>query len=209
VGLEIRDAVLQQKLATPETVMLAYAESVGLPYIDLEEIGVAEDLVPLVAPAIARQHSCVPVMVDGERLLMASPNPLVPDVEEDLRLRTGMPVRTVLCTPAGITAMIAKYYSGEARPMTPAPTPAAKQQAQPAAAAAPSPAHPVLSPEEQAKRRMMVALIAFNIGVILTIVLAVMYRGGMGLLGMLDFVLAFVVGTIAAGAAFGLSTMLK
>ena len=114
VGLEVRDAVVQQKLATPDVVMLAYAESIGLPYVELDDIGVAEDLVPLIPPATARQHSCVPVMADENQMLMASPNPLVPDVEEDLRLRLGKTIRTVLCTPASINAVVAKYYPPDA-----------------------------------------------------------------------------------------------
>ena len=40
-------------------------------------------------------------MADHGHLLMASPNMLPPDVEEELRLRFSMPVRTVLCTPSG------------------------------------------------------------------------------------------------------------
>ena len=39
VGLEIRDAVVQQKLARPDVVMPAYAESVGLPYLDVTGSG--------------------------------------------------------------------------------------------------------------------------------------------------------------------------
>ncbi len=110
VGLEIRDALLQQKLATAEAVMQAWAESIGLPYVELSEVGVDESLVGKVPTYTARQHSCVPVMVDEGQLLMASPNPLKPDVEDDLRVRTGMPVRSVLCTPGDIHAMIEKYY---------------------------------------------------------------------------------------------------
>ena len=90
--------------------MLAYAESQGLPYLELEDMGIDEELVGQVPPTIARQHSCIPVMVDEGQLLVASPNPLVPDVEEDLRLRFGMPVRTVLCTAASINALVAKHY---------------------------------------------------------------------------------------------------
>ena len=37
--------------------MLAYAESVGLPFIDLEDVGVDEVLAPAVPPTLARQHS--------------------------------------------------------------------------------------------------------------------------------------------------------
>ena len=39
VGVELHQAVLQQKLAEPEAVMMAYAESIGLPYLDLRDIG--------------------------------------------------------------------------------------------------------------------------------------------------------------------------
>ncbi|MCE9553473.1 MAG: general secretion pathway protein GspE, partial [Planctomycetes bacterium] len=36
-GMSVRDAVFQQKLATPEVVMQVYAESLGLPYLDLAD----------------------------------------------------------------------------------------------------------------------------------------------------------------------------
>ena len=121
VGLEIRDAVVQQKLASTESVMLAYAESLGLPYVDLTETGVDPELVAKVPVTICRQRSCVPILSDGDSLLMASPNPLVPDVEEELRLRLGMPVRSVLCTVGQINEAIAKYYPRDAAPAAAAP----------------------------------------------------------------------------------------
>ena len=114
VGLEMRDALIQQKLVTAEIVMQAWAESIGLPYVDLCEVGVDESIVPQVPTYTARQHSCVPVMIDDGQLLMAAPNPLKPDVEDDLRVRTGMPVRSVLCTPADIHTMVEKYYPKDA-----------------------------------------------------------------------------------------------
>jgi len=114
INLEIRDAVMQQKLAPPDAVMSAYAESLGLPYIDLGDVGVNEEIAPQVPAMLARQHSCVPVMVDNGQLLMASPNPLVPEVEEELRLRLGMPIRTVLCTPIDVHAAVDKHYPKEA-----------------------------------------------------------------------------------------------
>ncbi len=114
VGLPIRDALLQQKMVAPEAVMQAYAESVGLPYVDLAETGVDETLVLQIPTAMARNFSCVPVMVDDGQMLIASPNPLNPDMEEHLRHRVGMPVRSVLCTPSGVNAAIDKHYSREA-----------------------------------------------------------------------------------------------
>jgi hypothetical protein len=114
VGLELRDAIVQQKLATADAVTPLYAESIGLPFIDLTDIQVDQSLVPRVPTYLARQHSCAPVMIDDGAVLMATPHPLVPDVEEELRLRIGMPVRSVLCTSAQINEVIGKYYAKDA-----------------------------------------------------------------------------------------------
>jgi len=209
VGLETRDALVQQRLAAPEVVMLAYAESLGLPYVELADVGVDEHLVPQVPATLARQHSCLPVMVDDGQLLMASPNPLVPDVEEELRLRLGMPVRSVLCTAASINALMANYYPREAA----GPAAAAKKAAGKPAAVKPAPEpdeQPApLSRDEEIRRRALISVIVFNIAVVICVMVLVMLRGGLHLLGFLDFVLTFLVASLAGGAAFGIATYLK
>ena len=110
VGVEIRDALVQCKLAPADVVAQAFAESVGLPYLELSDVGVDATLLGHVPIQLARSHSCVPVIIDEGQLLVASPSPLQPQVEEELRLRSGMSVRSVLCTPAGIHEVIAKHY---------------------------------------------------------------------------------------------------
>ena len=203
VGLEIRDALVQQKMAAADVVMLAYAESLGLPYIELEDVGVDEELVPRVPPTLARQHSCVPVMTDEGQLLMASPNPLIPDVEEELRLRFNMPVRTVLCTPASINTIVSKYYPRDA-----AALPAATAPKKPSAQKAPQKEEPAspLSREEELKRHGMFAVIGFNVTVIFCMILLVIFRGGMGALGRWDFVITLLLAIVAAAATFKITT---
>ncbi len=105
---------MQQKIAAPEAVMLAFAESIGLPFVSVEDIGVDEAVAPQINPNTARQHSFVPLMVDRGQLLLASPKPVNPDVEEELRMIFGMPVRSTICTPVEINAAIAKYYPRDA-----------------------------------------------------------------------------------------------
>ena len=114
LGLDVRDAVVQQKMVTAEIVTQAFAESLGLPYVELGDVGVDEKIVPKIPTVLARQHSCAPVMIDDGQLLMASPMPILPEVEEELRLRLQVPVRSVLCTPADIHTIIERYYSREA-----------------------------------------------------------------------------------------------
>lgn len=203
VGLEVRDALVQQKMATAEAVMLAYAESVGLPYIELGDVAVEEELTARVPATLARHHSCVPVMTDEGELLMASPNPLIPDVEEELRLRFNMPVRTVLCTAAGINAMVAKYYPREAAAAARGAA-SSKPAARPVAARPGSP----LSREEKPRRRKLLSVVAFNAIVIVYMVYRVISYSG----PWWDFpsfssaAMAILLGLVAAGAVFGVTT---
>jgi hypothetical protein len=206
VGLETRDALVQQKAVAPDAMMLAYAESVGLPYLELADVPVDETLIAQVPPLLARQHSCIPVMVDRGQLLVASTSPLVPDVEEELRLRFGMPVRTALCTAAGINAMLAKYFPHDAG--GPVVVPAQKGGQ---AAVAPQPVKILapLSPDELSKRCTTTAIVAFNVSVVACILLFVLRRGGFAFLSTTDFVITLLVSSAFAAAGFVLTAKLR
>jgi len=165
VGVEMHDALVQQKLATPDVAMQVYAESQGLPYIDLADIGCDEFLLPKMPALMARTHTCVPVMIDDDQLLVASPHPLKPEVEEELRLRVGMPVRALLCKASAVNAVIAEHYTKEAAAAEMAAGGGAA--AKPAAKKAASPAPEQSSAEaKQAfkKQRWLVTFMSFNFG---------------------------------------------
>ncbi len=203
VGVDVRDALVQQKLARYDEVLPAYAESIGLPYLDLKDVPLNAQLIASVPPMIARQHSCVPVLIDNNELLMASPNPLDPNVEEELRLRFSMPVRTVLCTPRNVNDVIAKYVPKDAQAVPPpaaatataaAPTGNAPAAEAPAPVAAAKPTGPMT--EDEKKERQQWALVAlFGTGMVLTNVL--MWVVGMG--GVVSVLLAVSVGAVAGG----------
>ncbi len=183
IGVEVRDALVQQKLAKADAVLPAYAESIGLPYLDLADVPLDSSLIARVPPVLARQHSCVPVLIDSNELLMASPYPLDPNVEEELRLRFGMSVRSVLCTPGNIHDAIAKYVPRDGSAPEPAPAAAASpvHAAAAPAAAAPAPAaRPTgpMTPEEQKQRRdyAMVAFFGGNI-VLMNLLYYGLHRG--------------------------------
>ena len=128
LGVGLHQALMQQKVADPEKIMLAYAESIGIPFVSLEDVPVDEYYAPQINPVMARQHSFVPVMADMGKLILASPEPLGIDVEDELRMLFEMPVSYAICTPQQINAAIAKYYPRDAvqqsfsAPATPKPT---------------------------------------------------------------------------------------
>jgi hypothetical protein len=174
IGVEVKDALVQQKLAKPETVMPAYAESLGLPYLDLADIHIDPQLVARLPATLARQNSCAPLMVDGKQLLFVAPNPLDPDVEQELRMRMGLPVRTILCTPAAITEILDKHFPREAAAAEMASgvlnRPIAQATPGGAAPTAAAPARIAASPELKKKRRL-VGIMAFNFTFFLLMVL--------------------------------------
>jgi hypothetical protein len=229
VGLEVRDALVQQKAAAPDVVMLAYAESIGLPYVDLADVGVDEALVPQVPAAVARQHSCLPILCDRGQVLMASPNPLAPEVEDELRLRLNMPVRTVLCTAGSINPLITKYYARD--PAAPAARAPATGRA-PAAGGAPAkppearkgpapPAKPKASIPKVSRPKFSLprfsfgggggdvkgaaifSLLAFNLTVILVVFARVIFHRGGWTWGMAGVTVALAV--LLGGAAAGIT----
>ncbi|HEY1065494.1 MAG TPA: hypothetical protein VGE52_05275 [Pirellulales bacterium] len=113
VGYDLRDALLNQKVAPAEKLVSLYAESQGLPYLDLNDVTIDESLLPLIPTRLARLNSCAPIMVDDGQLLVVSPHPVSHELEDTLRLKTGLPVRSVLCTSAAINAVVEKYYTKE------------------------------------------------------------------------------------------------
>jgi hypothetical protein len=210
VGVEIRDAVMQQKLAAPDQVMQAYAEAVGLPYVEISEVGIDESLLSKLPAVMARQQSCVPLMIDDGRLLVVSPNQLSPEIEDQFRLRFGVPVRTVLCTPSSIHEAITKHYSREqaaaelsagpvkADAKAPRPEPKVAGEEKPTRRAGVDPAER----EAWKKKQRMGALVGFNFGFMGTMFAAALGGYTLQLGMMLSILIAAVVGAIAAGATW-------
>lgn len=110
VGIDLHEAILQKKFAPPEEVMMAYAESVGLPFVHLSDISVDEGVVAQFDPMTARKYSCVPVSIDQGYVLLVTTKPVLSEVEEELRLVFNLPTRCVICAPAELSAAITQYY---------------------------------------------------------------------------------------------------
>ena len=113
VGLPLRDAICQKGFVPHVDVTRAYAQSEGLSFLDLDDVEIDKDLLPKISVVTARTHSIVPVMIENQQLLLASPNRIDLQLEEDIRLGLGMQVRMVLCTSNDIHRIITEHYSRE------------------------------------------------------------------------------------------------
>ncbi|QGJ70810.1 General secretion pathway protein GspE [Planctomycetales bacterium 10988] len=113
VGIELHEALIQQKALDPSRIAQNYAESLGLSYIDLGDLELTERVLKKVPAFLARQHSCVPVLVDEGQLVLASPKVLRPEVEDQFRIKAGMPVRLAICTRQNVDDVIEDHYTKE------------------------------------------------------------------------------------------------
>ena len=203
VGVEIRDALIQQKIAPADVVIPAYAESVGLPYLDLAEFEVDAMLAAKVPAFIARQQSLVPVMIDNNQLLVASPTPIDPQVEDDLRLRVGLSIRTVLVTPTAIHDVVNRFYTKEAAAAELASGAAsrpAEKKGSTAAKKDKSEDRPRTAEEyeERKTKRRNMAIVAFNFTFMFVMV-------GLQFGTKLDLIIKLPIAFLAAGIAAGIA----
>jgi type II secretory ATPase GspE/PulE/Tfp pilus assembly ATPase PilB-like protein len=70
-----------------------------------------DDVLDKVPRRVIKTHTCLPLFEDRGRLLVACVDEPSPALEDEMRLRFGMPMRAVLAVPRGVNQAIAKYYA--------------------------------------------------------------------------------------------------
>jgi len=114
-GLDLRDAFVQLKMVDQDIAAQALATELGLPYVDLADTLPDDDVLDQVPKSTVKQHSILPLFIDEGVLLVACVNHIGHELEDELRLRFSVPVRSVLASPQAISQAINKYYAPGAR----------------------------------------------------------------------------------------------
>jgi len=86
------------------------AEQLGLEFIDLSETPLDASAVGLVPQTTARRHSCIPVRIEDEKLILAMADPANVVAVDDIRALTKRDVRTVVATKVDVQGAISRYY---------------------------------------------------------------------------------------------------
>ncbi len=110
-GLSERDAVIQMKLIDHATAAQALASSLGLSYVELDDMLPEDSALDAVPRSLVKKHSFLPLFIDEGTLLIACVDAPEHDLEDELRLRYGVPVRAVIATPRSINQAIAQHYA--------------------------------------------------------------------------------------------------
>eukprot|EP00913_Durusdinium_trenchii_P023332 g21910.t1 len=110
-GLELRDAVVQMKLVDQETATRALAAELGFSYVDPSQLIPDDSVLDKVPRNVVKRNSCLPLFIDDDVLLVACIHEPTTELEEEFRLRFGVPMRPVLATPLAINQALATYYA--------------------------------------------------------------------------------------------------
>ncbi|MCA9040361.1 MAG: general secretion pathway protein GspE [Planctomycetaceae bacterium] len=110
-GLDLRDALVQMRLVDPELATRAYAEEMGRSYVDLN-VTIPDDSVLDKTPRrTIKKYSVIPLFIEEDRVLVASVYEPTHELEDEFRLRYGVPMHVVMAPPLQIQQAIAKYYA--------------------------------------------------------------------------------------------------
>ena len=160
-GLSERDAVVQMKLVNADVAAQALALQLGYSYVELDDMLPEDEILDAVPKVLVRKHTILPLFIDDDRLLVACVDQPEHELEEELQLRYGVPIRPVITTPRAINQSIAKYYApgarNEAAEIVPDKSKKSASKKTPAKKTASGPKVPFdkLPPEEQSRRKQV------------------------------------------------------
>ena len=199
-GISHRDAVVQMKLANAEQATRALAAELRMSFVDLTDMLPEDEALDQLPRQVVKRHTCLPLFEDRGKLLVACVDDPSPELEDEIRMRYGMPMRAVLAIPRSIQQAIAKYYAKGMRDEAAAEAaPATSGKPSKSAAAKPKKVKAKsgpLSDEEKAQRKQ-ISLIIICWSLVGTIM-------GIHLLGLMGTTGMLITGASVAGAVTGL-----
>ena len=103
--------LLELKMISAERLGLTLAQQLGIAQVSLENFDIQPECVKLVPESLARRYLVVPLMLDGERLIVASPDPTHCELLHLLGFVTGKPVEAVLANASEVDQAISRLYA--------------------------------------------------------------------------------------------------
>jgi hypothetical protein len=210
-GLNHRDAVVQMKLVEPVEATRAMAVELRMPYVDLEDMLPEDTVLDQIPRRVVKKHSCLPLFEDRGRLLVACIDEPDHALEDEIRMRSGLPMRAVLAAPRSVNQAIARYYppgtreeavvpesSGKSADKSAKNTAKAAAKAEKRTKAEPARSKSTPLTEEQVQQRTAITAIVACWSTIGTLAIVYFMNGGA-----IPF-LMMPVGPIVGGIVFGI-----
>ncbi len=107
---KIGEALIRLGYCNDSQIVDALSDSLGIKRVNLGMIYVDDQVVKMLDEEFVSQARIMPIQLQGRRLVIATNDPLDFPTIENVRLKTGMNVETVLATKNDIDTAIQRYY---------------------------------------------------------------------------------------------------
>lgn len=110
-GKMLGDIVVEQGFVSETQFAQALAQRLKVPYVDLAITPVSVEAVKRIPEAIAKKNTLIAISSVGDRLTVATNDPINFYIFDDIKVIAGMDIYPVLATKSAIRDAIDRYYS--------------------------------------------------------------------------------------------------
>lgn len=109
-GDDLQSIIIGLDILKKEEMMLALADEIGEKYVDLNDITIDPTIVVLIPEEMARRHQLVAIDKDEKKLTVAMANPLDVFAHDELKIRLGYDIDSVLSSGEDINKALDEVF---------------------------------------------------------------------------------------------------
>jgi type II secretory ATPase GspE/PulE/Tfp pilus assembly ATPase PilB-like protein/ActR/RegA family two-component response regulator len=114
-GVTLTELLVNQKQYSEEALAEAFVTWLKLPRVRIASLTLDPDAAKAISEKIALKHECLPLKIEGEKLVVAMANPADYDAIQDVQFVSGCTVQPVIATRTEILDGIQEVYGTEDR----------------------------------------------------------------------------------------------
>jgi len=108
-GRSLCAVIVDQGIADETTIARSIAEIMSLPFVDIGAIDIDPTATTLLSVDLARRHTCLPIKIQDDELVVAMSDPANIFAIDDLRIVTGYDIRPVVATESELLVAIDRF----------------------------------------------------------------------------------------------------
>ncbi|AGA69899.1 type II secretory pathway, ATPase PulE/Tfp pilus assembly pathway, ATPase PilB [Desulfitobacterium dichloroeliminans LMG P-21439] len=110
LGSRLGEVLVRQNFVPEEDILRTIQKQLGLPSVDLNRIVVTENILKMIPEAVARKYTVLPVEFSNGQLLVASSDPTDYYALDDIRLASGVMIKSCVAKKVDILRAIDRFY---------------------------------------------------------------------------------------------------
>jgi type IV pilus assembly protein PilB len=112
-GGKLGSILIELQFIREEDLARVMAEKLHIPYVNLFDPEIPENIIRMIKADIAKKYHVVPVKKEAGALVLAMFDPLDAQAADEIRFITGLTIKPALSIGSEISDAIRKYYDGE------------------------------------------------------------------------------------------------